>query len=117
LDKGLILGRSIITPDCGFTGDEMSYLILMNPSDNPITYLGAIIIIEGRPWYVTRRSRPTLFSTEKGAESIVKRLKKAYPEYEFISMSVEMYLNVVEGNGVRSEWLTQMKQEQMELIR
>ena len=91
------------------------YLILMNPNDNPNTYLGAICIMELTPWYVTSLTKPTLFPTEKAAEGVIKKLAKGRLEDEFTVMPVELYLSMVDAD-MDNEWLMQMRQEQMELM-
>lgn len=91
------------------------YLILRNPNDNPNTYLGAICIIELKPWYVTSLAKPTLFPTEKAAEGVIKKLAKGRPKDELTTMPVELYLSMVDEDQ-SCGWLAQMRQEQMEMV-
>jgi len=87
------------------------YLILMNPQDNPHSYLGAICIIDDSPWYITGKQGPDLFLTDKEAEKTIKELQKLRPKVKFEVMSVGDYLAIVKSSsGYPCEWMKKMKE-------
>jgi len=87
------------------------YIILKNPDDNPITYHGAICIMELVPWYVTGMAKPTLFPTEKAAEGVIKKLAKSYPKDEFTVIPLELYLGMIDGSDHNNKWFKEVSQE------
>lgn len=105
--------------DCSDMGDEMSneYLILMDSdeccsfSNNFSEYKGAITIIDSVPWYCTGVAGPTMFDTEKNAQSIANVLHEKYPEHSFDIASSDFYLSIINPKW-SCPWLEILRQEQ-----
>ena len=91
------------------------YIILMNPDENTTAYRGAVCIMDGKPWYVTNLAKPTIFTKEKGADNMAEKLKKGNTDNVFVAIEVDYYLTLV-GQDDSCRWLTQMREEQMELM-
>jgi hypothetical protein len=88
------------------------YIIIMNPNDNPQGYRGAICILDDSPYYITGEHPPTLFPTEKEAEKTIEELQKLRPKVKFETMSIEVYLAIVDPMwDHQCKWLGKMREK------
>ena len=88
------------------------YLIIMNPSDNPYGYRGAICIIDNSPYCITGEQGPDLFSTEKEAEKTIKHFQKLRPKVKFEVMPVGTYLKMVDSPFENQcKWVNKMREK------
>lgn len=96
----------------------MTYLILMNPEqeDNYSRniYFGGICFSNDKPYTVTSVSHPFLWKSMPMAEKRCEKLRKEYPDREFMVVSSEFYLSLLDHN-LNVSWVMQMRQEQMKL--
>ena len=93
-----------------------SYLILMNSESYTLSpYRGAITILNGKPWYCTGLSAPTMFMSENEAHRQANILSKKYPESIFDVIDKSFYLSLIDINW-RCEWLQGLRQEQQSLL-
>lgn len=88
------------------------FIIQMNPDDNPYGYLGAIVIMDESPYYITGEVPPTLFKTEDEAKKMVKGLARLRPKVEFEIKPIALYLTLMSPPwDNQCKWLKKMRKE------